>query len=209
MARGSGADKTSMTDQNVGAPALAANAYIPVPKTDRNEEVQGSAAAEEIRRLVGLAQQGDLDAFGSLYTEYHSRIYRLAAFHLGPDAQDAAAETFSRAWKGLPRYQDSGAPFVAWLYGIARHVVADEIKRRRRTQPVEAVPDIGAPDPVRDFDLTQAISKLPRDQRIVIELKYLLGAKNPEVAAIMKKSVGAVNALQWRALRALNETVER
>ena len=38
-------------------------------------------------------------------------------------------------------YRNTGAPFVAWLYGIARHVVADERAARRRVEPRAEPPD--------------------------------------------------------------------
>ena len=94
-----------------------------------------------IPRLVERAQRNDCDAFGDLYRLYHGAVFRLARFHLGPGAEDVAAETFLRAWEALPRYRNTGAPFVAWLYGIARHVVADELASRRRVEPRAEPPD--------------------------------------------------------------------
>jgi DNA-directed RNA polymerase specialized sigma24 family protein len=40
-------------------------------------------------------------------------------------------------------------------------------------------------------------------------MTYLMGITNPEVAAALKTSVGAVNAQQWRALKALRKALER
>lgn len=119
------------------------------------------------------------------------------------------SETFLRAWSALPRYRDTGAPFVAWLYGIARHVIADVRKSQRRVEPREQVPERlqeSAPDD--GLALQTAIRNLPKEQRQIIEMKFLLGLTNPEVAAILKKSIGAVNAQQWRALRAMRPWME-
>jgi RNA polymerase sigma-70 factor (ECF subfamily) len=159
--------------------------------------------------LVRRAQQGDRDAFGALYKEHHAAIYRLARFYLDRAAEDVVAETFLRAWKGLPRYKDTGAPFVSWLYGIARHIVGDELRRKNRTEPRETLPESAVVHNGEDrLVLASSIARLPDEQRRVIEMKYVIGMKNPEVAEIMGKSIGAVNALQWRGLKNLKEMLE-
>ena len=56
--------------------------------------------------------------------------------------------------------------------------------------------------------LRGAIEHLPTEQRQVIELKYLVGMTNEEVAAAMGTTPGAVNAKQWRALKALADVLE-
>jgi RNA polymerase sigma-70 factor (ECF subfamily) len=112
----------------------------------------------------------------------------------------------SRDRKALPRYRRTGAPFVSWLYGIARHVATDMARAAQRTQ---ADPDLdrGSVDPWPASDdhlrLRGALDALPEEQRQVIELKFLVGLSNDDVAAALGKKPGAVNAQQWRALRAL------
>jgi RNA polymerase sigma-70 factor (ECF subfamily) len=159
--------------------------------------------------LVERSRRGDKDAFGQLYRRYHARVFGLANFYLGEGAEDAVAETFMRAWTALPRYRATAAPFVAWLYGIARHVVADEFKRLKRTEPRDRLPE-DAVDPRHDerLEIAAAIAQLPTQQRQIVEMKYLLGLRNPEVAKALKKSIGAVNAQQWRALQSLKQILE-
>ncbi|HVH52508.1 MAG TPA: sigma-70 family RNA polymerase sigma factor, partial [Actinomycetota bacterium] len=109
----------------------------------------------------------------------------------------------------LPRYRFTGAPFVAWLFGIARHVVLDEVARSRRVMPREELPEHTRGWAVDDrLTLAQALEKLPAAQRRVVELKYLAGMKNAEVASALGKSKGAINAMQWRALGTLREILE-
>lgn len=157
--------------------------------------------------LVDLARRGDRDAFGQIFRRNHAAVFRVARSSLPHGlAEDAAAETFARAWKALPRYRRTGAPFAAWLYGIARHVVADMAAAQHRTQPRDDI-DPGVVDPWPashdGLRLREALAALPDEQRRVIELKYLVGLTNDEVAAALGKKPGAVNAQQWRALRAL------
>ena len=134
---------------------------------------------------------------------------RLHLGDLGDGAEDAVAETFLRAWAALPRYRDTGPPFVAWLFGIARHVVLDEVARGRRVMPSEELPEGTRGWTVDDrLTLAQAMDRLPTAQRQVVELKYLAGMRNEEVASALGKSKGAINAMQWRALGTLREILE-
>ena len=168
--------------------------------------LQGKARLDISQDVIERASAGDKDAFGSIYRTFYPAIFRLARLHLGDAAEDAAAETFLRAWKALPRFKRTAAPFSAWLYAIARHVVVDEVRRRARVEPRDALPEQPvAPPDVDRIALSRVIERLPDEQRKVIEMKYLLQMKNPEVAAVLDKSVGAVNALQWRALNSLRD----
>jgi RNA polymerase sigma-70 factor (ECF subfamily) len=187
------------------APGAAGPTTVPLRIQDENVTV-----LDGVPRLVERARRNDREAFGDLYRLYHGAVFRLARFHIGTGAEDIAAETFLRAWVALPRYRNTGAPFVAWLYGIARHVVADERAARRRVEPRAEPPDQstnpGPDERVGQDDrlaLAMAIARLPEEQRRVVELKFLIGLSNAEVAKAFGKSIGAINAMQWRAVRTL------
>jgi RNA polymerase sigma-70 factor (ECF subfamily) len=182
--------------------------YIHAPRADWKE---GEARILDLGpEVVRRAKEGDRDAFETLYRTHHAAISRLCRFYLGPDGEDAVADVFYRAWRGLPRYRETGAPFAGWLYGIARHVAVDELRRRGRSVPVAEVPDRPGPDPMTDewLDLRRAIAQLPGEQRRVVEMKFLMGLTNDEVAGLLGTTPGAVNAKQWRALRTLAHHLE-
>lgn len=171
-----------------------------------------TAPEDDEAAVVERARRGDRAAFGHLFQSHHPRVFRLARARLPHAlAEDAAAETFTRAWKALPRYRSTGAPFAAWLYGIARHVVSDIARAQRRADP-QAEPDAGTHDPwvghAELDELSAALRSLPQEQRAVIELKFLAGLTNEEVGAVLGKKPGAVNAQQWRALRSLERSME-
>jgi RNA polymerase sigma-70 factor, ECF subfamily len=189
-------------------------ANISASNTDvhAKDDAAEQGTRDGVARLVERARQGDKDAFGELYRLYHAPLLRTARLHLGElgaGAEDAVAETFLRAWVALPRYRDTGAPFVAWLFGIARHVVLDEVARGRRVLPRAEPPDRAKAWTVDDrLSLAEAMERLPAEQRQVLELKYLAGLRNGEVASALGKTKGAINAMQWRALGALREILE-
>jgi RNA polymerase sigma-70 factor, ECF subfamily len=188
----------------------SANANISVLRGDTDDGAAAEVVPLDLEpRLIHRARDGDRDAFGQLYRLHHAGITRMVRFRLGPDHEDAVSDVFVRAWAAIPRYRETGAPFAAWLYGIARHVISDEVARRRRTVPVAETPDAGIPFQADDrLMLAEALDRLPDEQRQVIELKFLVGMRNPEVAAAIGISVGAVNAKQWRAFGALRVLME-
>ncbi|MGZ5213930.1 MAG: RNA polymerase sigma factor [Actinomycetota bacterium] len=161
---------------------------------------------DSVRRLVERARDGDKDAYGQIFRLHHDAIFRYARLHIGAEAEDVVAEVFTRAWIQLPGYEYTGVPFVAWLYGIARYVVADEVRRQARLEYRPTVPETLAKWAEDDrLELAEAISKLPDEQRQVIEMKFLMDMRNPEVAEAMDTTTNAVNAKQWRALTALRD----
>jgi RNA polymerase sigma-70 factor, ECF subfamily len=172
----------------------------------KGEEPDGRAHE---RALVERAKGGDRDAFGELYKEHAMAVARVVRFRLGRDDEDAVSEVFLRAWRGLASYRDTGVPFSAWLYAIARHVAIDLLRTSVRSEPRADVPDREVDEMTAELlALHDAIEQLPTEQRQVIELKYLVGLSNGEVAAAMDTSPGAVNAKQWRALKALADVLE-
>lgn len=183
--------RLSALTKQVGSPSVR----------ERRGELVG---VDGVPSLVERSRRGDRQAFAELYRLFHPQLYRLARFHLGAGAEDAVSETFLRAWKALPRYRKAAGPFVAWLYGIARHVVTDQRAALRREEPRSSLPE-QAIEPAEEERMTlrRAIEELPRSQRCVIEAKFMVGLSNGELAAALGRSKGAINALQWRALRAL------
>ena len=82
--------------------------------------------------LLSKAQQGDAQAFTWLVETYQRPVFNLCYRMLGnaQDAEDAAQETFLRAYKNLRRY-DRSRPFSTWLLSIAAHYCIDQARRRR------------------------------------------------------------------------------
>jgi RNA polymerase sigma-70 factor (ECF subfamily) len=81
---------------------------------------------------VQQAISGDQTAFTRLVEAYENPVYNLAYRLLGNavEAEDAAQETFIRAYTRLDTY-DSGRKFSSWLLSIASHYCIDVLRRRR------------------------------------------------------------------------------
>src|SRR5215211_9155185 len=158
--------------------------------------------------LITLAQ-GDPQAFAPLYHHYVDDVFRYCARRLG-DAEEAADVTsliFARALAALPRYQGTGS-FRSWLFAIAHNAVIDGQHAVHPWAPLEAGADQIDPTPspeevaLRDDaarEVRAVLARLPREQRQVVELR-LAGLTNSEMAAILGRSVPALQMLQGRAL---------
>src|SRR5438067_12301049 len=116
-------------------------------------------------------------------------------------AEDIAAEVFTAAVKGMPRYQPTGAPLGAWLYRIARNLTADFLEGRRR-KPAVSLDDVELESPnwaaklEERSDLREAIGRLRRDHQEVLLLRFFNQCSVGETAKAMRKNEGAVRVLQ-------------
>jgi RNA polymerase sigma-70 factor, ECF subfamily len=179
----------------------------PEPEDGRDEEVWG---------LVEAAQRGDTDAFGRLYDRYVDVVHRYAYARLGDRtlAEDVTSETFLRALRRIGSISYQGRDVGAWFITIARNLVLDHVKSGRNryevvsSEPVEPAPGIEGPEPavlrrLSAEELLRCVRQLPPDQQECVVLRFLQGLSVTETATVMARNVGAVKALQHRALRRL------
>ena len=169
------------------------------------------------KALIERAKE-DKEAFGQLYEIYVDRIYNYVYYRTGnvADAEDLTAKIFVRAMKHIPRYQDKGVPFSAWLYRIAHNLVANWHRDHSRRQIV-ALDDIthwhvGDESPefatqlMEDKEsLLAAIRRLPSDRQELLILKFVERLSNAEIGDIMGRSEGAIKSLYHRTLLSLRE----
>jgi len=164
-------------------------------------------------QLIARAVHGDKEAVSVLYEGYVQAIYRYISYRVESDmvAEDLTAEVFLRMVQALPRYEDTGAPFGAWLYRIAATQVADHHRGKRRS--AEPLSDNQASDDTDPFgktakqqeqaQLRQALTSLPEEYQTLLILRFMQGLPHTEVAAILSKSDAAIRVMQHRALKAL------
>ena len=170
-------------------------------------------------RLVERAKR-DPEAFGLLYERYVGQIYRYLYYRTGnhQDAEDLTARTFYRALEHLPRYQERGLPFAAWLYRIAHNIVVNW-QRDRRRRPVVALDHVvmhaAEGDPQETVEeaeererLLQAFYALPPDRQELLILKFVEGMTNAQIGTIMGRSEGAIKSLYHRTLLELKKHLE-
>lgn len=177
------------------------------------------AATDDDSRLMGLAGQGDQQAFAQLMNRHLLRTVRLAARLSGSETQadDIAQEAFMRVWRHAARWQDAeqrGARFTTWLYKIVLNLVIDE-KRKRQTVGLD---DIAEPVDDKNADaetqlqrqqsaekVEAALRQLPDRQREAFVLCFYEEFSNREAADALEISVKALESLLVRARRTLRD----
>ena len=169
----------------------------------------------EVYELVELARDGDRTALGELFDRFHLHLFRFARSRTGSveDAEDLVTEAFLTAWKALPRFEWTGAPFLAWLLTIARTTTLDHHRRASR-RPVadnrgdELLAAIdGGRDEGGDADrrllLRQYLDTLPERQRAIVTMRFYGGLDATEIGLALGMSAGAVRTQQLKALERL------
>lgn len=124
-----------------------------------------------------------------------------------PDPEDLLGEVFLQVARDLPRFRGDEAALRRWVFAIAHNRLLDARRRqgRRPWASPGGVPDVAgppSPDPP-DPDLVDALSRLTEEQREVVVLRFVADLSLEDVARITRRKVGAVKALQHRALEAL------
>ena len=169
---------------------------------------------------VSQAQHGSDEAFTRLVETYQTHVYNLCYRMLGePEAaEDAAQETFLRAYQHIHRY-DSKRPFGTWLLSIAAHYCIDRLRRRKFTmtsiEQDEEEGGVELPDPQGANPENEAIygeqrkqmqrllSKLDSVDRAAIIMRYWHDCSEAEIAENLNLTVSAVKSRLHRARRAL------
>jgi RNA polymerase sigma-70 factor (ECF subfamily) len=175
----------------------------------------------EEKAWVLQAQQGDDEAFTRLVETYQTPVFNLCYRMLGePElAEDAAQETFLRAYQHLPRY-DQKRPFATWLLSIAAHYCIDRLRRRKfamfsmdaeddEGNSVE-LPDVDAPNPEHEAITGQTqerihamLKDLDTTDRAAIIMRYWYDYSEKEIAESLNLTVSAVKSRLHRARKEL------
>ena len=162
--------------------------------------------------LVRRVKDRDEDAWSELYDLYYPSLYRYAFARLRSreEAEDVAAQVFLEALRGIDRFAYRGKPLLAWLYRIARNLIADNLRYQSRKERASAGQMAGrdnfapaADESLETMELLDAISKLTIDQQEVLILRFFMSLPAKATAQMLGKNETAVFALQVRAIGAL------
>jgi RNA polymerase sigma-70 factor (ECF subfamily) len=169
---------------------------------------------DEVSAGIAAARRGDEAAWHRLFGDFHYLVWRYCFAHLGDhsSADDLAQEVFVAAVKAIGRLRDESRPGIeGWLLGIARNKVADRFRQSARERKLQVIrPELEA-DPaeiaVRRLTverLRACLNTLPQPQRDIVIRRFVLDQSLEHVARVTGRRIGAVKALQHRAVAALN-----
>src|SRR6185369_6612745 len=174
--------------------------------------------------VVARAVAGDRDALQKVLGTIRPIVLRYCRARIGTaersglSADDVAQEVCLAAITALPRYKDQGRPFLAFVYGIAAHKVADAHRAaaRNRAEPTdvlperystEAGPEQLALDAESSARMAKLLSVLPEKQREILILRVVVGMSAEETAEAVGSTAGAVRVAQHRALARLKDEI--
>lgn len=170
--------------------------------------------ADEDRDWLTAWQAGDRDAGARLLERYHGRVFRFFRDKLPGNASDLAQQTFLAALEGKARIV-ADRSFRAYLFGIARNLLYDELRRKRPDQAIgdeASLADVGLPSAslgvaMREERrlLLQCLHQLPIDHQLALELYYWEELSTPDIAAILEVPEGTVRSRLTRARDRLRE----
>ena len=122
-----------------------------------------------------------------------------------------------KALRSIPRYQDTGRPFAAWLYQISVNTINDRYRATRPTVDLDEMYDLATTGPgLEDTalqraeirDIWRAVEALPTPQRTALALKFQEDMKIEDIAVVMGKSEGAVKLLIHRGVTRLRSVMK-
>ncbi|ORV99990.1 sigma-70 family RNA polymerase sigma factor [Mycobacterium kyorinense] len=179
---------------------------------------------ERLDAVVADAVAGDRDALREVVETIRPIVVRYCRARVGTvergglSADDVAQEVCLAAITALPRYRDRGRPFLAFVYGIAAHKVADAHRAAGRdlSYPAESLPEqrsveAGPEEMALEADsvtrMNELLEVLPDKQREILILRVVVGLSAEETATAVGTSAGAVRVAQHRALARLKSEI--
>jgi RNA polymerase sigma-70 factor (ECF subfamily) len=179
-------------------------------------DLKRPGAFEDVRRAV-LAQEPW--ACRSLYDSYAGRVLGYLRAQGASEPEDLTSEVFLRVFDRFPQFTGDEPNFRSWLFTIAHRVLIDDARRRQRRPQTTALDVDVESSTIGDVEhealanvgaewADELLSSLPPDQRAVVALRVTADLSLEQVAQLLDKRVGAVKALQHRALASLRRRCE-
>jgi RNA polymerase sigma-70 factor, ECF subfamily len=158
--------------------------------------------------LIGRAQQGDPDAFATLFNTHKKRIYSLCLRMTNnvAQAEELAQDAFLQVFRKLSSFRGDSA-FSTWLYRVAMNTVLMQFRKKKLrevsldepysqhegSEPVArefATLDSRLETSVTRITLTRAISTLPEGYRTIFLMHDVQGYEHHEIAEMLGCTIG-------------------
>lgn len=168
-----------------------------------------------------LQEKTKEEALINIFDTNYQRVFNYMNYRLGSlhEAEELTSQVFERVLHKIDQFNSALAPFDAWLFAIARNVVNDHyrLKKRWTWLPLENLNNLVSrqPDPEETAlqneeqrKLLKAMDVLNERERNLVALKFAGGLKNREIAQLTGLSENHVGVLLYRSLHRLREQLE-
>jgi RNA polymerase sigma-70 factor (ECF subfamily) len=189
-----------------------------------NTKVNSAAQYESDIALVRKAQQGDTDAFAALFYAHRPRVYSLCLRMTSntAEAEDLTQDAFLQVFRKLSRFRGDSA-LSTWLYRLAVNTVLMHFRKKglrqvsldepssqdtRLAKREYASVDERLTGSLHRIALARAIQELPSGYRTVFLLHEIKGYEHPEIARILRCSVGNSKSQLYRARLMMRELLD-
>jgi RNA polymerase sigma-70 factor (ECF subfamily) len=165
--------------------------------------------------------QGDAADYARFYRRHEDAVLRFFLRRVGPRpdvAADLTAETFARALASRRTFDGALGEPRAWLFGIARHLLArslerarveDDARRELGMEPLLVDDAVTASiSELADGDAVDALNDLPEDQMLAVAGRVVDELTYAELAARLECSESVVRQRVSRGLRSLRTRLE-
>jgi RNA polymerase sigma-70 factor, ECF subfamily len=172
-------------------------------------------------RLIQQVAKQDRDAFSELYDRFSTLVFTLAMRILKAhsDAEDLLQQVFVEIWRQAHVYSAEHSSPEAWIINIARSRAIDKIRSIRRMErsfvliddPARAESGENTESSVAESEVripvNSALANLPNAQRKVLELAYLDGLTQVEIAERLAEPLGTVKTRMRSGIQRLRQIV--
>ena len=210
-------------------PSTGCHSYIPLGMVRGQDQgvlarLEGYETLSD-QELLRLIAQRNREALEVLYDRHGNAVYSLAVYMLRDPgaAEEVTQDAFFNLWRRASSYQPERGKVTTWLFSIAHHRVIDEVRRRRRREPLQAFQDVElvaqpadeSGDPSRfamlqmqRSKIKEALSTLRSEQREVVVLAFYGGLTHSEIAKQLGKPLGTVKTRMRLALKKLRNVLD-
>jgi RNA polymerase sigma factor (sigma-70 family) len=169
--------------------------------------------------LAEAFRGGDPGALRQIYDLFGGAVFHLAlrGLNSGADAEDVTQTTFVAAWQGRETFDPDRGSLLGWLLAIARRKVIDRLRAAARehriADAVRAVPEPVATEPgpdrvVERLVVAHELTRLPGEQRRVLELAFYDDLTHQQIAAVTGLPLGTVKSHLRRGMGRLRQRLE-
>ena len=177
------------------------------------------------RKLVQQAKEGDREAFDTLIRIHGGGIlyylqHKWGTTDFPESVDDLFQKTFIQAWKNKEMFQEKRSEgvssFVKWLFGIAKHVLGESYRKRKRKleEPPPGHNGPPEPPPIEEMELREAdmiirdcINKMTSPYREVMELCIIYDYTNAEMADMLERRQDTIRQQRHRGAKMLWELI--
>ena len=186
----------------------------------RRPHARPVSLSEDFEEVLEAAKEGEAWAWAAIFRDLAGPVTGYLASRGAPEPEDVTSETLLQVVRNIQTFQGTKSSFRSWVFVIAHRRLID-FRRAEGRRVVSTSLDAGVVDPAGGDvekeavdrlvtrEVEEALEALTDAQRDVLSLRVIAGLTVEETAQVIGKRIGAVKALQRRALEVLRKRLQK